>query len=108
MRVLVEDDLKTSPHARHHLPHLFPLLDLWFLHGLHQPAELRIPKVILQVKSATNARISDDRSEDLRAVDVLPQPGAPAQHVGGVWVVVGGETGGHRVPQQSEEVRIDS
>ena len=62
----------------------------------------------MHVEGAANSRIRDNWSEDFRAVDVIPQPGAVAEHVGGVWVVVGGEAGWHRVPEQLKEVGIDS
>ena len=60
------------------------------------------------IECTTDSRVSDDRSEDVRAVDFLPLPGALAEHVGRVWVVLGGSAGGHRVPQQLEDGWVDS
>ena len=75
---------------------------------MYQPAVLRILQVILHVKGAANTRIRDNWSEDVRAVDIIPQPGATVEHVRRVWVVIGWEAGRHRVPKQLEEVRVDS
>ena len=74
---------------------------------MNQPAEFRIPQIILQVKGTANTRVSDDRGEDLGTLDIVPLPGASAEHVGRLWVVFGGEAGRHGVPEQLEEVGVD-
>ena len=51
------------------------------LHLLHKLAVVRLLIVCLQVESATDSSVSDDRGEDLRAVDLLSLPPALSKHV---------------------------
>ena len=51
------------------------------LHLLHKLAVVRLLQVRSKVKSATDSGVSDDRGEDLRAVDLLSPPPALAKHV---------------------------
>ena len=51
------------------------------LHLLHKLAVVRLLIVCLQVESATDSSVSDDRGEYLRAVDLLSTPPALPKHV---------------------------
>ena len=51
------------------------------LHLLHKVTVVRLLKVCLQVESATDSSVSDDRGEYLRAVDLLSPPPALPKHV---------------------------
>ena len=55
--------------------------DLFHLHLLHKLAVVRLLQVCLQVESATDSGVRDDRGEYLRAVDLLSPPPALAKHV---------------------------
>ena len=45
----------------------------------------------MQIEGTTHSSVSDDRLEDVRAVDLLPLPLALPQHVSGVGEFRGGE-----------------
>ena len=67
-----------------------------YLDVFDQAAVVGLFQVTLQVEGTTDTGVSDDRFEDLGAVDLLPLPLALPQHVHG-----GGELrGGERVAGQ--------
>ena len=60
----------------------------------------------MQIEGTTHSSVSDDRLEDVRAVDLLPLPLALPQHVRGGGDLRGGErvAGQGWLPQQAEDV----
>ena len=61
---------------------------------------------MFEIKATTDAKVRDDRSEDLGAVDKPSLPPALPQHVSGVCLGVGGVTRQSRLSEQAEQVGV--
>ena len=64
-----------------------------YLHLIHKAAVAEHFQYMFEIKATTDAKVRDDRSEDLGAVDQPSLPPALPQHVRRVCPGVGGEAG---------------
>ena len=77
------------------------------LHLRHKPAVVGLHQGVLDIEGTADSRVSDNRGEDVGAVDQLALLCALVEHVGLVRVVAFGEAREHCMPEKSEQVWVD-
>ena len=77
-----------------------------YLHLIHKVAETELLQDMFEIEATTDAKIRDDWSEDLGAVDQPSLPPALPHHVRGLCREVWGVARQGWLPEQTEQIGI--